>query len=170
MSFLAYWDRKQSKTGRLGRIRRRAEARTHQTGIYFTQPPPLTPFALVLVPGSGMQWWRNAKHVGRFFRRQWIVSGRKPGAFAAEQPTDVSYLSQVVRFAPASDEAPRGPSSEGGAPTTPTTPTTPIWRLGRFPLASIGVRHHADLASSQCQTAPYRCQSLPFRALSLRFR
>ena len=60
--------------------------------------------------------------------------------------------------------------ARGGAPTTPTTPTTPIWRLGRFPLASIGVRHHADLASSQCQTAPYRCQSLPFRALSLRFR
>jgi hypothetical protein len=33
-----------------------------------------------------------------------------PGPFAAEQPTDASYLSQVVRCAPASDEAPQGPS------------------------------------------------------------
>ena len=33
-----------------------------------------------------------------------------PGPFAAEQPTDVSYLSRVVRCAPASDEAPRGPN------------------------------------------------------------
>ena len=33
-----------------------------------------------------------------------------PGPFAAEQPTDASYLSRVVRCAPASDEAPRGPN------------------------------------------------------------
>ena len=33
-----------------------------------------------------------------------------PGPFAAEQPTDASYLSRLVRCAPASDEAPRGPS------------------------------------------------------------
>ena len=41
-------------TGRLGRIRRRAEGRTGQTGVYFTQPPRRTPFARVLVPGSGV--------------------------------------------------------------------------------------------------------------------
>ena len=33
-----------------------------------------------------------------------------PGPFAAEQPTDAPYLSRVVRCAPASDEAPRGPN------------------------------------------------------------
>ena len=33
-----------------------------------------------------------------------------PGPFAAEQPADASYLSRVVRCAPASDEAPRGPN------------------------------------------------------------
>ena len=27
---------------------------------------------------SDSQWWRNAKHAGRLFRLQWIVSGRKP--------------------------------------------------------------------------------------------
>ena len=37
----------------VGRIRRRAEGRTGQTGVYFTQPPRRTPFARVLVPGSG---------------------------------------------------------------------------------------------------------------------
>ena len=47
-------------TGRLGRIRRRAEARTRQTGVYFTQPPLRTPFARVLVPGSGMPKQKNA--------------------------------------------------------------------------------------------------------------
>ena len=33
-----------------------------------------------------------------------------PRSFAAEQPADAPYLSRVVRCAPASDEAPRGPS------------------------------------------------------------
>ena len=33
-----------------------------------------------------------------------------PGPFAAEQPTDASYLSRVVRCAPASDKASRGPN------------------------------------------------------------
>ena len=40
-------------------------------------------------------------------------SRRLPGPFAAEQPTDASYLSRVVRCAPASDEAPRGPNWQG---------------------------------------------------------
>ena len=41
-------------TGRLGRIRRRAEGRTRQTAVYFPQPPQRNPIARVLVPRSGV--------------------------------------------------------------------------------------------------------------------
>ena len=74
--------------------------------------------------GTGWQKWQmrlispkttntggeTAEIDGRPSRRQLIVFRRKAGPFAAEQPTDVSYLSQVVRCAPVSDEAPQGPS------------------------------------------------------------
>ena len=47
---------------------------------------------------------------GAFFDVSGSFSEQKAGPFAAEQPTDVSHLSQVVRCALASDEAARGPS------------------------------------------------------------
>ena len=69
-------------TGRLGRIRRRAEARTRQTAVYFTQPPPRTPFARVLVPGSGMPKPKNA-----FLKRPHLTQHRAAAARSVHRHT-----------------------------------------------------------------------------------